>query len=180
MEDPEQLAKGLRGEQAEAEAEYSALRERLSVIEALLGDNEQQLSRLLDLYLSGDFPRDMLTERKARLEKTVADLSREREELTAHVRAVTITDGRIAEVEAFRAEIREGLEAATFADKWRYFELLDVRGKMAVEDNERVICASCKLGKRRLSHMPISLWSSNHNVTPVVITARLVIEKMRE
>jgi hypothetical protein len=93
---------------------------------------------------------------------------------------VTSTPCTVPEDPQKRYCFRLALEAATFADKWRYFELLDVRGKMAVEDNERVICASCKLGKRRLSHMPISLWSSNHNVTPVVITARLVIEKMRE
>ena len=45
----------------------------------------------------------------------------------------SITDTQIAEIEAFCAEVREGLDNATFEDKLRYFELFDVRGKLAIE-----------------------------------------------
>jgi hypothetical protein len=47
---------------------------------------------------------------------------------------------------------------AAKAHNRRHFKLLDVRGKLAFEDGERVIFASCKLGKRRLLQMPISPW----------------------
>ncbi len=47
--------------------------------------------------------------------------------------------------------MREVLESATLQDKGFYFEMLDVRGKLAVENGERVICVKCKIGKQRVS-----------------------------
>ena len=85
MQHPDRLAEGLRNEQAAAERANSALRERVAIIEARLADTESQLKRLLDLYLQGDFPKEVLTERKARLEQEVAELTRERTELTTHL-----------------------------------------------------------------------------------------------
>jgi hypothetical protein len=108
--------------------------------------------------LKGNFPQEVLLERKERLEKTVADLTRERDDLVAYLDTVIITDAQIAEIEGFCAEVRVGLDAATFEDKQRYFELLDVRGKLAFEDGDKVIFASCKLGKRRLLQMQTSPW----------------------
>ncbi len=40
----------------------------------------------------------------------------------------------------------------------RYFELLDVRGKIAIENGEKVVHASCKLGRQRLSVVETSPW----------------------
>lgn len=37
---------------------------RLGVVDDLLADNRRQLGRLLDLYLSGDSPKDVLTDRR--------------------------------------------------------------------------------------------------------------------
>ena len=55
-----------------------------------------------------------------------------------------------AETEAFCAEVREGLEYyATFEDKQRYLDLLDLHGNMAVENDERVLYVTCRLGKQR-------------------------------
>ncbi|MBI4772004.1 MAG: hypothetical protein HY784_16710 [Chloroflexi bacterium] len=156
MQHPDHLADGLRGEQAEAERANSALRERLAIIDDRLADTQRQLEQLLDLYLSGGFPKEILTERRARLEKDGADLTRERAELSAHLQAVLLTDEQIAEIESYCAEVREGLDNATFEDKRRYFELLDVRGKLAVENGEKVVYARCRLGEQRLSQVAIS------------------------
>jgi len=151
MEHPERFAEGLRGTQAETEHANHALRERLSLIESQLTDTQNQLNKLLDLYLSGDFPKEMLTERKSRLEKTVADLTREQSEIASHMQQVTITDEQIAEIEAFCAEVRDGLDNATFEDKRQYFDLLDVRAKLAIENDEKVAYVSCQFGKQRVS-----------------------------
>jgi site-specific DNA recombinase len=172
MQHPDQLAEGLRGEQAESERAHSALRERLTIIEARLADTQTQLDKLLDLYLNGDFPKEFLTERKARLEKDVADLTRERKELAAHLQAAIITDAQIAEIETYCAEVREGLDNATFEDKRRYFELLKVRGKLAVENEEKVVYASCRIGQQRLSQVQTSP-SSNTGVIEITLYACL-------
>jgi hypothetical protein len=83
----------------------------------------------------------------------VADLVQERAELSVHLQEVGITDEQITAIETFCAEVRDGLESATFEGKQRYFELLEVRGKLAVENGEKVIYAKCKIGEQRLSEV---------------------------
>lgn len=156
MQHPDRLAEGLRNEQAAAERTNSALRERLAIIEARLADTESQLKRLLDLYLQGDFPKEVLTERKVRLEQEVAELTRERTELAAHLQSVILSDEQIAAIESFCMEVCAGLDSATFEDKRRYFELLDVRGRLALENDEKVVYVKCKLGEQRLLQIPTS------------------------
>ncbi len=109
MQHPEKLAEGLHGTQAEAEQTNQALHERLTIIESQLAESQKQLSRLLDLYLNGNFAKEMLTERKERLEKTVADLTKERDEIASHIKTVQITDEDIAEITAFCEEVGKGL-----------------------------------------------------------------------
>ena len=54
-------------------------------------------------------------------------------------------------IQSFCAEVADGLDNATFEDKRQYFDLLDVRGKLAVENNEKVVYAKCKIEQQRLS-----------------------------
>ena len=178
MQDPQKLADGLRAEQAEAERANSGLRSRLEIVEGQLAEAQGQLAKLLDLYLQGDFPKEVLTERRVRLEKDVVELSQERAELAVHLQAVGMTDEQIAAIETFCAEVREGLEAATFEDKLRYFELLDVRGKLAVEDGEKVVYARCKIGEQRLSEVQ-TLHLSNIGVTEIALCVYLLIHRSR-
>lgn len=76
--------------------------------------------------------------------------------MAAQLQRTEITDEQIAEIEAFCAEVSEGLDNATFEDKRRYFDLLDVRGKLAYENGEKVIYVECLIGKQRLVQMPTS------------------------
>jgi predicted fused transcriptional regulator/phosphomethylpyrimidine kinase len=62
----------------------------------------------------------------------------------------------MASIESDVAEIRAGLELATRDDMRRYFDLLKVRGKIAVENGKKVIYATCRFGKQRLSLAPTS------------------------
>jgi hypothetical protein len=178
MQDPQELADGLRAEQAEAERGNSVLRSRLEIIDKRLTDTRAQLVRLLDLYLQGDFSKEMLTERKAQLEKDVIDLAQKRVELSVHPQDIGVTDEQIAAIETFCADMREGLDSATFEDKRRYFELLDVRGKLAVEDGEKVIYIKCKLGEQRLLQIQ-TLPSSNTGVIAMMPCVCLPIPRFR-
>src|SRR5712692_4379616 len=147
----------------------------LDIIDDQITSTQEQLNRLLVLYLSGEFAKEILSERKARLEKTLDDLSVERTQMAAQLQSTEITDEQIAEIEAFCATAREGLDNATFEDKRRYFELLDVRGKLAFENGEKVVYVTCLIGKQRLVQMPTSHSRSNRNGLPFIITQRLVI-----
>jgi ribosomal protein S15P/S13E len=114
------------------------LGDRLAVIDDLLADNRRQLERALDLYLSGDFPREMLVERKEKLQSTIDALERERAELAAQLKAQTLTDEQVQIVTEFAEKVRGGLEVAErdLEKRRRLIDLLDVRATLAVEDGE--------------------------------------------
>ena len=106
----------------------------------MLKDTDRQLSMLVDLYL----------ERKSHLDKRHTDLHNEKAEGLSRLEIYALSDEQVAEIEAFCAEVCDGLEYATFEDKQRYLQLLDLHGTVAVEDDERVVYISCRLGKQRL------------------------------
>ena len=76
------LEVGLREYQEQQETITQPLRERLAVIDDMLRDIRSRLGCLLDLYLAGDFEREALTDRKARLEQERDCLQVEQERLT--------------------------------------------------------------------------------------------------
>ncbi|MBI4789319.1 MAG: recombinase family protein [Chloroflexi bacterium] len=167
MQNPKSLTAGLRASQAETEQANQTLRERLSIVESQLHEKQNELKRLLDLYLSGNFPKEMLLERKQQLEQIVTDLERERADVSDHIQTVLVTEKQVAEIEEWCAQIREGLDNATFEDKRRYFTLLDVRGKLAIENNEKVVYIKCKIGKQRVS---VAATSHSSNTGAIAIT----------
>jgi len=157
LQHPERLADGLRGEKLAADRANRGIQDRLQLIVTSLADTHEQLAKLLDLYLGGNFPKELLSGRRAQLEKRVADLEYERQALQAHLSQEAWTDDKIQAVEAAVREISEGLDSATFDDKRRYFDLLDVRGTYAIEDGAKVVYVKCRLGSQRLSVVPTLL-----------------------
>jgi hypothetical protein len=147
--DPAVLASGLSKYQGDLERESAPLRDRLEVIDALLADNHRQLERLLDLYLTGRFPADVLSERRARLETTIGALDRERSGLLARLEADPLTPAQARSLEEFAAEVAEGLAAVEedFAVRQRVIDALDVQAILAVEDRQQVAHLSCAMGK---------------------------------
>jgi hypothetical protein len=123
------------------------------VIDDLLAENLAQLERVLDLYLAGNFPKEMLTERKGRLQTTIEALERERADLAAQVETHTITDEQVQTVIGFAERVRGGLEEMDqdFEIRRQLIDALDVRATLALEDGEAVVHVQCTLGKSALS-----------------------------
>jgi len=61
--DPAALQEGILVYQEKRDKENAPIRERLQVVDDLLANNQAQLTRALDFYLVGDFPKEMLLER---------------------------------------------------------------------------------------------------------------------
>jgi len=136
LENPENLAEGLRGFQEETRKANNGIYERWDIIQSQLEDTERQLQKLLDLYLSDDFPREMLLEKRGRLEGIIANLRVEQEQLASHLQSITYSDQDIAAIESFCAKVRQNLDITTFEGKRRILDLLDVRGTLAIENDE--------------------------------------------
>jgi len=157
IENPRSLKEGLDGIQHELEQENQSLIERLHIIEDQMGQYQSQLDRLLDLYLDGNFPKEALTERKSRLEELLFNLGKEQNDLMVHVRHVTMTDDQLAFIEEFCAKIRKGLNRADFNARRHIIELLDVRGKIAFENGQKVLYLKCLIDLEQQQRLPIQI-----------------------
>jgi site-specific DNA recombinase len=153
LTDPEVLEQGLRAVQEEQERENAPLLERLTVVGDLVADNRAQLERLLDLYLSGEFPKEALTDRKARLEETISALEEEQNGLMAHLKTQALSHEQVQTIQDFAAQVGEGLESMgnDFEAKRRLIQELDVWATLSVEDGQKVVYARCMLGDDELS-----------------------------
>ena len=149
LTNPEALAQGLWQVHQEREQENLPIRERLAVVDDLLADNRTQLERLLDLYLSGDFPKDVLTDRKVRLEATIFALEKERAGLVAYLNAQLLTAEQIQTIQEFAAKVSETLGAmdGDLGAMRGLVEALDVQITLAVEDGQKVVYARCMIGE---------------------------------
>jgi len=152
LTDPVQLVEGINAIQSDREQELSPVRDRLKAVEALLADNQNQLQRLIDLYVAGAFPMEMLQDRKAKLEKTLGELNRERSELSARLEERKMTPERIRDLQEFAAEIAKKLELAdnNFAARKQVVELLDVHGTLAIVADQKIFDAQCLFGDTKL------------------------------
>jgi len=142
--EPGQLTHQLQKQQAEREQQHAPLNTRLGVIDDLLAKNGDKMTRLLDLYLDGEFERDMLVARHAQLEKMIVDLEQERADLMATLQAGTLSEAQIATILDVAREIHAHLEGgeADFERRRNVIEMLDVRGVLQVEDGgQKVIRA---------------------------------------
>jgi site-specific DNA recombinase len=158
---PEALRENLKEQQAEQGRVNKPLYDRLAVIDDLLAENRQKLERLLDLYLAGDFDKELLTGRKARLENMIASLEKERANLVATLEAQTLTDDQILTIADFAKEVAGGLKEAETSFKARRYiiDLLDVRVTMAIEDGQKVAYVQCLVDEADLSIVSTSLKS---------------------
>jgi site-specific DNA recombinase len=166
--DPDELLDGLRTYQEECERENEPLRERLSVVDGLLSENRSQLQRLIDLYLSGEFPKEVLVERKNRLESTVNALEKEQENLTSSLEAHTLTEDQIQILQRLANRFSDGLDVAEerFELRRRIVEMLDVQVTLSFEDDQKIVYARCILDEERLSVVPSttdSTYRSSHS-----------------
>lgn len=147
--DPKELDQGLDDYQAKQEERKAPLREQLEVAENLITENQAQFDRLVDLYLSGEFPKDMLTERKARIQQTLSSLKQEKEKFVRQLQAGQLTAEEIQTTKHFAKIIREEVETIQEDDfniKRRIIELLDVRVTVKIEDDQKVVYVQSNLG----------------------------------
>jgi hypothetical protein len=123
----------------------------MEIIDQQLKDFDLQQKKLLDLFLSGEFSQEMITEKKTRIDLNIRRLLDEKNELNSHLTSGILGNEQIAEVEASFAEIRDKLENASFQSKRHLIEMLDVHGKLIIEENRKVIYITCLLQQQQRS-----------------------------
>lgn len=151
--DPAALEVSLAEYLADRDRINEPIRARLEIVDDLLADNRSQLARLLDLYLAGDFDRELLTERKTRLETTIRALDKERVGLAAQLERGALTPAEIQNIRDFAAKAAQGLARAEtdFEERRGLLEDLNFQAVLAIEDGFKVARVSCVFGRKTLS-----------------------------
>jgi hypothetical protein len=121
------------------------------IVNEMIGDNQEKLDRLLDLYLSGEIEKDLLIDREQRLEETITGLENQNQALNGRMRKEVITREQIQDIQAFVSEIGEGLLESEndIKVKRQFFRLLDLQVTLGFENGERIIDLECILGSKR-------------------------------
>ncbi len=146
---PNLLQQGLTEYQEHQAAENAQTLERLTIIEDLLVENRRQMNHLLDLYLEGGFPKEMLVEKKARLEQTIHSLEAEKQNLSEFIERKTVTAEQVQHIQEFSKMVMDGLDLAScdFEAKKRIIDLLDIQVVCTVDDrNGKNVMLTCVLG----------------------------------
>ncbi len=155
--DPNLLHEAVAAYQNRAAKDNAPLRERLETVNQLLSDYRGQMTRLLDLYLSGEFAKEQLTERKARLQQSIEGLEAQREELEKTLAERTLTDERLRDLETLVGQVRKNVElyGGDFTVRQRILELLFTKATLTREKDEqgnsiKVAYVTCALGDKLL------------------------------
>lgn len=162
---PDLLKQGLETFYAEKEQDAAPLRDRLNIVEKLITDESIKLDRLLELYLSGDFDKDILAARKSRLETKITALQQEETELQMLLADQAISRDQIDAVLQFGEEITKELTSQPTIEMKRYIlNTIDLQVWLGMsEDGERYIRIQCGLGNNVL---PLPTTATCSNWTP--------------
>ncbi len=154
LTNPELLEEGMAVYQAEQEIRNEGVIERLTIIDELLTDHKAQLTRILDLYLGGDFPKELLVDKKARLEQTIRSLESEKLDLHDFLEKKTLTPEQCQDIEEFSRKILEGINllSCDFKTKRQIIELLDIQVTCLIDnDGKQFVNLKCILGSEQYS-----------------------------
>jgi len=123
-------------------------RDNLATTDKLLEDKQHELEKLLDLYLTGDFPREFLTERKKRIDVNIDKLKEQQSRLRSVLDEESLDEARIKTILELSHYVHNGIiEAENDFEKRRWMiDALDVRATVAIEDGEKVMYLNCLAG----------------------------------
>ena len=149
LTNPELLEQGMAEYQAEQEVKNERVFERVAIIDELLADHQEQLNRILDLYLEGDFPKELLVEKKTRLEETTQSLEREKLDLRDFFEKKSLTPEQFQDIQEFSRRIIEGINlvSSNFETRKQIIELLDIQVVCMLDENSnKYVSLKCILG----------------------------------
>jgi hypothetical protein len=114
-------------------------------VDDLLNDHRAQLQKLLDLYLDGNFPKEILVERRQRLQDTIDSLATERVNLAGMLESTAYSPEQLYAIKEYTKNIAAGLDEAEedFDSRKHIVEMLNVYAALVIENEEKVAYVTC-------------------------------------
>lgn len=147
------LEEGLRDYLEQSEENEAPTLNRISIIDDLIKQKTQKLDRLLELYLTEEFTKEILLDHKKRLQTEIDSLEAERIKLESHLEVRTLNKTQISNIHEFAGQVREGLVNSDedFKTRHNLIELLDVQARWMGGIDEQYLDVQCILGAKTLS-----------------------------
>ena len=145
IRNPDAIDAGIAEYNEHHEREQAPIKERLAVVDDLLNDHRAQLQKLLDLYLDGNFPKELLVERRQRLQDTIDSLANERVNLAGMLESSAYSPEQLHAMKEYTKEIAAGLDEAEedFDARKHIVEMLNVYAALVIENEEKVAYVTC-------------------------------------
>jgi len=152
LSDPAVLEKGLREYQTEREKVIRPLRDRLRRIDGQIARRKADLERLLDLYLAGDFARDLLAKRKGEIEADLPELEEDRAHVAAQLEEASVTPEQVG-LEDFVASVGADVEKANADFRLRrgLLQRLRLEVILSEEDGQRIVTPSFLIWRQKIA-----------------------------
>lgn len=142
LKSPVALLEGYRQAQETVDKQHYHTKRQIDILDEQIQEYKVKLERLVDLYLDGTYPKDVLDVRKGEYTDITDQLSRQRDILAQQLEKALITENDITNIEAFVQKVRDRLDEIDeldFATKREVIEALNIRGTLTVEDNTKVL-----------------------------------------
>jgi hypothetical protein len=134
--DPERLAEGFTAARIEHATAHDRRAGQLQALTSKIAALRGRLSRILDEQLdapAGGESARLLREKAHQIEASLSTLQAEHAQLAAEPRP-GLSDSQIHELTAFAAEVCQGVEHATPAERRLIFQLLQLKGTVRRDD----------------------------------------------
>jgi site-specific DNA recombinase len=136
--DPNNLKIEIKRRRQRAKSNVDRLLKRQRAIEAAITNNDRQMAKLLDQWLTDGFSKAVITDHKNALVNQRAELETEARMITAEQASATISKDDEAEILKLAGQVSKGLAGMTFERKRRLLELLRLRIDVIDKDTVRV------------------------------------------
>jgi site-specific DNA recombinase len=148
--DEQAIVDGYNNLYQHSQSEVAMLENQRAVFARQYQETQQQLERLLDLYLSGGFDKAILEQRKEVLEKTLNTLKEELSTVDAALLEQTGSEDDLAALLAFAGQVKSNVTDLTFEYKRHLVEILNVRATLTVEDGMPIVYVVSRIDRARL------------------------------
>jgi site-specific DNA recombinase len=141
LTNPAALKAKLRQSQAELERRNAHLSERITYLDQQIAKQSRKLKLLLEEYAETESEqvRQFFRESRTDAEQIITEYTTERRMLEEQLENATISDAHIENLERFALSVRGKLGIANFEQRRALIEDLDLRGTLALEDEQRIL-----------------------------------------
>jgi len=147
---PEQVEATLQEHQRITDEQNARIRELIATTDQLIAEKRAEQERVLTLYKKGKLDEDRWEVEDAACQGEIDGHEAQRAQLAARLVRSHYTPEYVTDVKAACARIALGLQHFTMAEKRKTYELLEFRGRLAVEAGLKVVYAECVLDAQRL------------------------------